>query len=100
MIFNSCFISKIEPMNVKEALTHEFWINVMQKELCQFIRNNIWELVPMPKDVNVNGTKWIFKNKSAKSNIKTRNKARLVSQGYAQIEEVDFDETFAKVARL
>ena len=46
------------------------------------------------------GTKWIFKNKTNEEGVITRNKARLVAQGYTQIEGVDFDETFAPVARL
>ncbi|MCH81590.1 gag-pol polyprotein [Trifolium medium] len=83
-----------------EALTDEFWINAMQEELGQFTRNQVWELVPRPEETNIIGTKWIFKNKSDENGIVTRNKARLVAQGYTQIEGIDFDETFAPVARL
>jgi len=57
-------------------------------------------LVPRPEGLNVIGTKWIYKNKSDENGIVTRNKARLVAQGYTQIEGLDFDETFASVARL
>ena len=46
------------------------------------------------------GTKWIFKNKSDEHGIGIWNKSRLVDQGYTQVEEIDFDETFAPVARL
>ena len=46
------------------------------------------------------GTKWIFKNKSNEHGIVIRNKSRLVAQCYTQVERVDFDETFAPVARL
>jgi hypothetical protein len=89
-----------EPKNLNKALNDEFWINVMQEELGQFIRNEVWDLVPRPKKMNVIGTKWIYKNKSDEKGIVTRNKARLVAQEYAQIEGVDFDETFARVAHL
>src|ERR1044072_1722501 len=100
LLENACFISKIEPKNIKEALSDEYWISVMHEELNQFKRNEVWNLVPRPDGINVIGTKWIFKNKSDESGTVTRNKARLVAQGYTQVEGVDFDETFAPVARL
>ena len=100
IISNSCFVSKMEPRNVKEALTDEYWIGAMQDELNQFKQHEVWELVPRPEGTNIIGTKWIFKNKSDAEGVVTRNKARLVAQGYTQVEGVDFDETFAPVARL
>ncbi|KAK0583735.1 hypothetical protein LWI29_002305 [Acer saccharum] len=72
----------------------------MQEELNQFERNEVWTLVPRPKTTNVIGTKWIFRNKSDEDGNIVRNKARLVAQGYSQIEGIDFEETFAPVARL
>ena len=72
----------------------------MQEELNQFERNEVWKLVPRPKDRNVIGTKWVFRNKMDENGIVTRNKARLVAKGYSQEEGIDFDETFAPVARL
>ena len=72
----------------------------MHEELHQFVRNDVWELIPRPKGVNVIGTKWIFKNKSNEHGTVIKNKSRLVAQGYTQVEGVDFDETFAQVARL
>ena len=99
-VSNACFVSKVEPKNVKEALKDELWINDMQDELCQFKRNEVWELVPRPEGTNVIGTKWVYKNKTDEQGGVTRNKARLVAHGYTQIEGVDFDETFAHVARL
>ena len=72
----------------------------MYEELHQFVQNDVWELVPRPKGVNVIGTKWIFKNKSDEHGTVIRNKSRLVAQGYTQVEGVDFDETFAPIARL
>ena len=72
----------------------------MHEELHQFVRNDVWELVPRPKGVNVIGTKWIFKNKSDEHGTVIRNKSRLVTRGYTQVEGIDFDKTFAPVARL
>ena len=59
-----CFVSKIEPKNVNEAVNDEYWCTAMQEELIQFEKNQVWELVPKPSNVNIIGTKWIFKNKS------------------------------------
>ncbi|CAM8981771.1 unnamed protein product [Rhodiola kirilowii] len=70
----SCFVSTIEPKNIKEALLDEYWVLAMQEELEQFARNDLWDLVPRPDDVNVIGIKWIFKNKSDAIGNITRNK--------------------------
>jgi hypothetical protein len=72
----------------------------MDEELDQIEKNDTWELVPRPKNKNVIGTKWVFRNKFNEDGQVTRNKARLVCKGYAQIEGIDFEETFAPVARM
>ena len=72
----------------------------MDEELEQIEKNNTWELVPRPKDKNVMGTKWIFKNKLNENGEVIRNKARLVCKGYAQQEGIYVEETFAPVARV
>ena len=51
----------------------------MHEELHQFVWNDVWELFPRPKGVNVIGTKWIFKNKSDEHGTVIRNKSRLVA---------------------
>jgi hypothetical protein len=50
--------------------------------------------------VNVIGTKWVFKNKQGEDSEVVRNKARLIAQGFSQVEGLDFEETFAPIARL
>ncbi|XP_062028686.1 uncharacterized protein LOC133744627 [Rosa rugosa] len=94
------FVSLVELKNAREALLDDQWISAMQEELNQFARNDVWYLVPRPSNCNVIGTKWIFRNKSDEKGNVIRNKARLVTQGYSQVEGLDFDETFAPVARL
>jgi hypothetical protein len=71
----------------------------MQEELNKFKRNEVWSLVPCPKQ-NVVGTKWVLCNKQYDYRVVTRNKARLVTKGYVQVAGLDFDETFAPMARL
>ncbi|GJS52531.1 retrovirus-related pol polyprotein from transposon TNT 1-94 [Tanacetum coccineum] len=86
--------------NINEALGDESWIVAMQEELNQFIANDVWELVPQPKNMTIIGTKWVFRNKLDENGIVSRNKARLVAQGYNQQEGIDYDETYAPIARL
>jgi hypothetical protein len=93
------FVSSIEPFRVEEALQDPDWVLAMQEELNNFKRNEVWSLVPRPKQ-NVVGTKWVFRNKQDEHGVVTRNKARLVAKGYAQVAGLDFEETFAPVARL
>ncbi|GJS59796.1 retrovirus-related pol polyprotein from transposon TNT 1-94 [Tanacetum coccineum] len=157
-----CFISTIEPKNVNEALTDDSWIVAMQEELNQFITNDVWELVPQPRNMTIIGTKWVFRNKldenlpdmsqillayacaldfklfqmdvksaflngfineevymaqplgfidfekpnhvyklkKALYGLKQAPKAWLVAQGYNQQEGIDYDETYAPVAKL
>jgi hypothetical protein len=60
----------------------------------------VWHLEPRPEDRGVIGTRWVFRNKLDDAGTIVRNKARLVVQGYNQEEGIDYDETFAPVARL
>ncbi|GJX16519.1 retrovirus-related pol polyprotein from transposon TNT 1-94 [Tanacetum coccineum] len=70
------------------------------EELHQFDRLDIWELVDRLLCKNVINLKWLWKNKHDKENTVIRNRSRLVAKGYAQKEGIDFEESFAPVARL
>nr|GFA65163.1 hypothetical protein [Tanacetum cinerariifolium] len=92
--------TKDHPHHKIIALKDADWISAMQEELDQFTRLNIWRLVPRPEGKSVIKTKWIFKNMKDESSLIIRNKARLVAVGYSQQEGIDYDETFASVARI
>jgi len=72
----------------------------MNEELDQIEKNDTWELVPRPKNKNMIGTKWVFRNKLNEYGQVTTNKARLVCKGYAQIRGINFEETCSPVARM
>jgi hypothetical protein len=98
---HQAYISMVEPQKVFEALEDPDWLEAMHEELNIFNRNKVWRLVEKPKECrNVIGTKWMFKNKQDEHGTVIRNKARLVAQGYSQVEGIDFGETYAPVARL
>ncbi|GKB42139.1 retrovirus-related pol polyprotein from transposon TNT 1-94, partial [Tanacetum coccineum] len=72
----------------------------MQEELHEFERLDVWELVPRPDIVMVITLKWIYKVKLDEMGGILKNKAHLVARGYRQEEGIDFEESFAPVARL
>nr|GEV87718.1 retrovirus-related Pol polyprotein from transposon TNT 1-94 [Tanacetum cinerariifolium] len=93
-------VSRTEPKNIKEAMADSAWIESMQEELHQFDRLDVWELVDRPLCKNVINMKWLWKNKRDEENTIIQNKTHLVAKGYAQKEGIDFEESFAPVARL
>ncbi|GJS22806.1 retrovirus-related pol polyprotein from transposon TNT 1-94 [Tanacetum coccineum] len=92
--------SEVEPKNFKEALFESPWIDVMQEEIHKFERLDVWELVPCPDLVMIIKLKCIFKVKQDEFRGVLKNKVRLVAKGYRQKEGIDFEESFAPVARI
>jgi hypothetical protein len=76
---NTLFVALFEHRDVGHALSDSSWVNAMHKELENFERNQVWTLVDPPRDVNVIGTKWVFKNKQGEDGEVVRNKARLIA---------------------
>ncbi|GJX77990.1 retrovirus-related pol polyprotein from transposon TNT 1-94 [Tanacetum coccineum] len=98
--YYDAFLTAVEPKTYKDALTQSCWIEAMQEELNEFERLGVWELVPRPDKVMVITLKWIYKVKLDELGGILKNKARLVARGYRQEEGIDFEESFAPVARL
>ncbi|GJV54200.1 retrovirus-related pol polyprotein from transposon TNT 1-94 [Tanacetum coccineum] len=92
--------SPIEPKTYKDALTQSCWIEAMQEELNEFERLEVWEPVPRPNKVMVITLNQIYKVKLDELGGILKNKARLVARGYRQEEGIDFEESFAPVAKL
>nr|GEZ52006.1 retrovirus-related Pol polyprotein from transposon TNT 1-94 [Tanacetum cinerariifolium] len=93
-------VERLEPKNYKDTLTQACWIEVMQEELNEFERLEVWELIPRLDKVMVITLKWIYKVKLDELGEILKNKARLVARGYHQEEGINFEEYFALVARL
>nr|GEX31386.1 Gag-Pol polyprotein [Tanacetum cinerariifolium] len=93
-------VSTAELKNIKEAMADCTWIEAMQEELHQFDRLQVWELLDKPFGKMVIRLKWLWKNKKDEDQTVICNKAQLVANGYAQEEGINFEESFAPVARL
>nr|GFA01544.1 retrovirus-related Pol polyprotein from transposon TNT 1-94 [Tanacetum cinerariifolium] len=98
--YYDAFLTSVEPKTYKDTLTQSCWIEEMQQELNEFEWLEVWELVPRPDKVIVITLKWIYKVKLDELGGTLKNKARLVARGYRQEEGIDFEESFAPVARL
>nr|GEX06616.1 retrovirus-related Pol polyprotein from transposon TNT 1-94 [Tanacetum cinerariifolium] len=96
----SSVLSKVEPQNFKSTITKDCWFQAMQDEIYEFDRLQVWELVPQPDCVMIIALKWIYKVKLDEYGDVLKNKAWLVAKGYRQEEGIDFEESFAPVARI
>ena len=90
----------VEPSNYKEASQFKEWRAAMDEEMESIFRNDTWDLVELPKNKTPIGCKWLFKPKMNADGSIDKLKARLVAKGYSQKEGIDFDDTFAPVAKL
>jgi hypothetical protein len=71
----------------------------MTEEYQSIIKNDVWEIIPRPKSKDVVSSNWIFKIKHAVVGSIEKYKARFVAHGFSQKEGIDYEETFAPVAR-
>ncbi|GJT81237.1 retrovirus-related pol polyprotein from transposon TNT 1-94 [Tanacetum coccineum] len=101
---NDPFFGILIPENISEASSYldviPTVIEAIQEELHEFKRLEVWELIPSPYKVMVITLKWIYKVKLDEMGGILTNKARLVARGYRQEEGIDFEESFALVAKL
>nr|GEV62708.1 retrovirus-related Pol polyprotein from transposon TNT 1-94 [Tanacetum cinerariifolium] len=98
--YYDAFLTSVEPKTYKDALTQSCWIEAMQEELNKFEPLGVWELVPRPDKVMVITLKWIYKVRLDELGGILKNNAHLVARGYRQEEGIEFEESFAPVARL
>jgi hypothetical protein len=97
---HAAFVVTYEPKDIGHALSDHNWVNSMQEELENFARNQVLKLVVPPLGCNPIGTKWVWKNKEGEKGEVVRNKSTLFAQGYSKKEGINYEETFAPVARL
>jgi transposase InsO family protein len=99
-IYETCNLAMLEPENYDVASKQEVWVKAMQDEIKMIEKNNTWELVDCPHGKDIIGVKWVYKTKLNPDGSIQKHKARLVAKGYSQQPGVDYNETFAPVARL
>jgi hypothetical protein len=94
-----CDLLVKEPTIFEEAFQMKEWTDAMTEEYQSIIKNNVWEIVPRLKSKDVVSSKWLFKIKHVADGSNEKYKARFVARGFSQKEGIDYEETFAPVAR-
>lgn len=89
-----------ELKSFKEAITHEGWRKAMQEEIDALEEQGTWVLEELPPRKKALGSKWVYREKYDEHGNLKRLKARLVIFGNHQVEGLDYNETFAPVAKM
>ncbi|KAH9650552.1 protein kinase domain-containing protein [Citrus sinensis] len=101
---HKAFTSRIShlfvPRNVQEALDDPNWKLAVMEEMNALRRSGTWEIVDLPRDKKIVGCKWVFTIKCNADGSVERYKARLVAKGFTQTYGIDYQETFALVAKI
>jgi hypothetical protein len=94
-----CDLLEEEPTCFEEAIQRKEWADAMTEEYQSIIKNEVWEIVPRLKSKDVVSSKWLFKIKHVDEGSIEKYKARFVARGFSQKKGIDYEETFAPVAR-
>jgi hypothetical protein len=94
-----CDILEKKPTCFEEAIQKKEWVDAMTEEYQSIMKNDVWEIVPRPKSKDVVSSKWLYKIKHVADGSIEKYKTRFVAHGFSQKEGIDYEETFALVAR-
>ena len=92
-------IVQSEPGTFEEVVKHQVWKDVMHEEYESIMKNDVWDVVPRPKDKSVVTSKWLYKIKHGADGSVENYKAKFVARGFSQKEGIEYDDIFAPVAR-
>ena len=88
------------PNHFSQVVQHECWCQAMQEELKALKENHTWDVLQCPPSIKPIGCKWVYSIKFNPDGTLARYKARLVALGNRQEYGIDYDETFAPVAKM
>jgi hypothetical protein len=88
-----------KPSNYQEAADRQVWQDAMVEEYTSIMKNDVWDIVPRLEGKSIVTFKWLFKIKHVADGSIENFKARCVARGFSQKEGVDYEETFAPVAK-
>jgi hypothetical protein len=101
---HKAYVSRISnlfvPRTIQEALGDPNWKLAVKEEMNALNKNNTWCITDLPYDKKAVGCKWVFTVKCKADGSVERYKARLVAKGFTQTHGIDYQETFAPVAKI
>ena len=96
-LMGECVVTKSS--SFKEVVQHPVWVDAMVEEYDSIVRNSVWDVVLRQEEKSVVSSHWLYKIKKIVDGSVEKHKARFVVHGFSQVEGIDYDETFAPVAR-
>jgi hypothetical protein len=94
-----CDLVENEPTCFEEVVQKKEWMDAMTEEYQSIMKNDVWEVVPKPKNKDVVSSKWIYKIKHATNESIEKYKVGFLARGFSQKEGIDYEETFAPIPR-
>jgi hypothetical protein len=88
-----------EPSSYEEATKKRVWKDAMGEEYQSIVKNDVWDVVPRPKEKSIVSSKWIYKTKHAADGSIEKYNARFLARGFSQKEGIDYEETFSPMVR-
>jgi hypothetical protein len=93
-------VQSSDPQSYGEAAENPFWESTMQEEYNSLLENQTWNLGPLPSGRKLVRCRWVYRTKSIVDGQISRYKSRLVAKGFQQVHGINYDETFAPVAKM
>lgn len=93
-------VNTLEPEMVREAIKLPHWKSTMQVKYDAMMKNDTWKLVDLPPVKKAIGCKWMFKTKYKANGALDKHKSSIVAKGYAQQEEIEYEETFSAITKM
>jgi hypothetical protein len=94
-----CDLLEEEPTCFEESIQRKEWADAMTEEYQSIMKNEVWEIVPRPKNKDVVSSRWLFKIKHVVDGSIEKYKAIFVTRGFSHKEGIDYEETFTPMAR-
>jgi phenylalanyl-tRNA synthetase alpha subunit len=94
-----CDLIEKEPTCFEEVVQEKKWMDTMIEEYRSIMKNDVWEVVPRPKNKDVVSSKWIYKIKHVADESIEKHKTIIVAHGFSQKEGIEYEETFAPISR-